>query len=82
MNEKLSQILSLPVNAVLVILLLPVVLICRLINCLSLLTDLPSILSAGELMTTIEFVRSEKSSEERQLNILRSNFPNSIAVRS
>ena len=82
MLEKMRQILVLPVNAVVIVLLLPVFLACRLINGLTMLAEIPNILSSGEFMTAVEFVRSEKIAEHRRQSILGSKFPNSIAVRS
>ncbi len=82
MLEEVKQILVVPINAIVVVLLLPVFLLCRLLNGLTMLAEIPNILSSGELMTAVEFVRSDKIAEHRRQSILGSQFPNSIAVRS
>ena len=80
--DRLKQILALPVNALIVVLLFPVFVVCRLMNVLSMLAEIPNIITSGEVMTTIEFIRSDKMAEHRRQSILGSEFPNSIAVRS
>ena len=82
MLDEIKQLLALPVNAVIVILLLPVIFVCRLISGLSMLAELPSLITSGEVLTAIEFLRSDKIAEHRRQSILGSRFPNSIAVRS
>ena len=82
MLEEIKGILAVPVNALLVILLLPTYLVCRVVNGLAMLAELPNTISFGEIMTTVEFIRSDKTAEHRRQAILGAEFPNSIAVRS
>lgn len=78
MISTVKKVLSVPLNALLILILLPMVLSEKLIDVLSLLGDV--ILSArpADFSKSVEFLTSTGTTQE----LLRSKFPNSIAVRS
>ena len=82
MLSSIVQVLTLPINAVVVVLLLPVLLIGQLLSGLSVLAGVPSLIQSGDLKTAFEFIRSDNMPEERRQSLLATSFPNSIAVRS
>ena len=78
MLSTVKRILSLPLNAVLILLLLPLLLSEKLLSGLTVLTEMVLSAGPGDVTKSLEFLTSQANNNE----LLRAKFPNSIAVRS
>ena len=78
MLSTVKRVLSLPLNAVVIILLLPLLVSEKLISALTVLADMVLSAGPGDVTKSLEFLTSQANNKE----LLRAKFPNSIAVRS
>lgn len=74
----LSALLSVPLNALIIVLMLPYLLVRRVFNSLAVFVELLLSDHPEGFAKSIELITSQSSPEE----VLRAKFPNSIAVRS
>lgn len=75
--EEMKRILRVPLDALLMVLLLPVMLMEYLVDGLTMLASIGSLLQCEDRVTAIKFITAYQSGE-----LLKGKFPNSIAVRS
>lgn len=71
------KVLSVPVNFIIAVLLLPMMLIEYLLDGLNLLASIGSLLQCEDKTTAFKFITAYQSGA-----LLKAKFPNSIAVRS
>lgn len=77
--EDLTRALFVPVNAVIIVILLPFLVLKRCVTAMSdLLDGVPSVLDFGDMKNALKFINSSEITE----SVLKTKFPNSIAVRS
>ena len=83
-REVIKQTLLVPVHAVVMLVILPVMFVGWLSSSVSFLaTGIPSVILHGDVRTVFEFIRSKpNTTDTRWRSILMDKFPNSIAVRS
>ena len=73
----MKRILQVPLDALLMILVLPVLLIENVIGGLGMLASIGSLLQCEDKLTALKFITAYQSG-----TLLKTKFPNSIAVRS
>lgn len=78
MLSTVKRVLSLPLNALVILLLLPLLLLEKLLSGLTVLADMIMAAGPGDVAKSLEFLSSQANNKE----LLRAKFPNSIAVRS
>ena len=77
--DTLIRTLAVPVNAVIIAVLLPVLVLTRCVTTLSdLLDGATSLFDFTDLKNALKFINSSEITE----SVLKTKFPNSIAVRS
>lgn len=75
--EALQRVVKLPLNVVLMILLLPVLLVEYVVDGLTMLVSITSLLQCEDRKTAFKFITAYQTG-----HLLKAKFPNSIAVRS
>ena len=78
MFSTVKRALSLPLNCVVIILLLPLLVSEKLLSGLAMLADMLTAAGPADVTKSLEFLTSKANRED----LLRAKFPNSIAVRS
>lgn len=76
-SELLQRVIRLPLDALLLVLLLPVLVIEYIIGGLTILASLVSLLQCEDKMSAFKFITAYQTGA-----LLKAKFPNSIAVRS
>ena len=76
-SENVQRIIKLPLNLLLMVLLLPVMFVEYIIDGLTMLVSIGSLLQCEDRKTAFKFITAYQTGQ-----LLKAKFPNSIAVRS